>query len=272
LVRTLATASALLAALAGCGTGRASNAAAGNLEFANLRVQDIGATSAVVLFETSVPSTCEVQFGQSLNELNNHATDPSMTPGTLVTSHRVPLLALPPATTIYFRAMATDASLRSYYSSVSNFQTLTNNADAGLVNVALTSAGTTVVDVSSNYGNAGNASTYGADNAIDGEIATEWATNGDGSRAYIVLDFGQSRAVSHFGYRSRKMADGTSIVTQVRVVATELGQNIGVFDTPDPDIAYSFDFTSAVTVRQVRVEAVDSTGGNTGAAEIEFFE
>ncbi len=257
---------------AGCSNGKSSNATPAAFEFSNLRVEDIGATSAVVLFNTSLPSSCEVEYGLTQSTLDGHATDPSMTPGTLVLTHRVPLFDLPSATNIYYRARATDADLKTYFSGISSFQTETADAGLGPANVALRSAGTTIVEVSSNYGGADNASAYGADNAIDGEIATEWATNGDGNAAYVVLDFGQNRSLTTFGFRGRKMADGSSIITRVRVVAPELGSELGTFDTPNPDLTYSFDFGSPVSVRQVRIEAVESTGGNTGAAEIEFFE
>ena len=46
---------------------------------------------------------------------------------------------------------------------------------------------------------------------------------------------------------------------------------MGPFDTPDPDQLYTFTFTSSVTARSARIEAVQTTGGNTGAKEIQFF-
>lgn len=268
----VASLSLIAAAMTACGNGKASNATSSALEFSHLRVEDIGVTSAVVLFDTSLPSSCEVEYGLTQNNLDGHATDPSMTPGTLVLTHRVPLLSLSPATTIYYRARATDANLRSYFSDTLSLGTLSNDADAGSANVALLSAGTTIVGVSSNYGNADNASAYGANNAIDGELATEWATNGDGNAAYIVLDFGQNRTISKFTFRGRKMADGSSLMTSIRVVAPESNNELGTFDTPNPDITYSLDLSSPMTVRQMRLEAVETTGGNTGAAEIQFFE
>jgi len=67
------------------------------------------------------------------------------------------------------------------------------------------------------------------------------------------------------------MADGTSIVTRLVVSAPEVNQEIGRLDIPDPDVTCSLNIASPITVRQVRVEAVESTGGNTGAAEIQFF-
>jgi hypothetical protein len=261
----------LTVALGAC-SNAASPSDAGAFQFVNLRVESIGTTSAVVLFDTSAPSSCEVEYGPSADALDGHATDPSMAPGTLVTTHRVPIVGLTSATTVDYRARAVDAANNSHLSDVSSFRTLSEDVDAGSSNVALLSAGTRVLEVSSNYGNGDNASAYGADNAIDGQLATEWATNGDGDAAYVVLDFGQSRVISRFGYRSRQMPDGTSIVSRVRVIAPELNRELGTFDTPDPNVTYAFDINPAVAVEQLRLEAVQTTGGNTGATEIQFFE
>ena len=46
---------------------------------------------------------------------------------------------------------------------------------------------------------------------------------------------------------------------------------LGPFATPDSNVEYSFEFETPVTANSVRVEAVTSTGGNTGAREIRFY-
>ena len=45
---------------------------------------------------------------------------------------------------------------------------------------------------------------------------------------------------------------------------------VGPFDTPDPAEYYVFELSPAVTAQRVRVEAVTTSGGNTGAREVQF--
>lgn len=66
------------------------------------------------------------------------------------------------------------------------------------------------------------------------------------------------------------MADGSSITTQVRLVFGD-GETAGPFATPDPTRLYQFDIEPMRVARTVRLEAVATTGGNTGALEIQFF-
>ena len=90
----------------------------------------------------------------------------------------------------------------------------------------------------------------------------------DGKVATLGLDLGEATEITHFGFRSRKMTDGTSIIERVRVVFD--GVEHGPFDTPDPDQHYLFELDAPVDARLVRIEAVQTTGGNTGAKEIQL--
>ena len=236
--------------------------------FLNLRVEEIGATRGVVRFGTSVPTTCEVEWGLSADALTETAVDPDMVEGELALDHRVPLEDLAPDTMIYLRAKAVDAMDQTAYSDVISFRTAMGGPTGG-TNVAMMSMGTTVMGVSSNYSNMPNASTWGADNTIDGQMATEWSSNGDGDGAWVMLDFGQMRDVTRFGFRSRQMSDGTSIIQSVRLIFDGV-TTMGPFETPDPDQRYEFAI-APTRARTVRVEAVTTTGGNTGAKEIQFF-
>jgi hypothetical protein len=104
---------------------------------------------------------------------------------------------------------------------------------------------------------------------VDGQLSTEWATHGDGDNAWIAFDFGRQRQITRFEFRSRRMADGSSIITSVQLTFSD-DVVLGPFSTPDPDVVYGFDFETAVVSRSVRVDAVTTTGGNTGAREIRF--
>jgi hypothetical protein len=46
---------------------------------------------------------------------------------------------------------------------------------------------------------------------------------------------------------------------------------LGPFEAPDPGQSYTYDLDE-VTARRIRIEAVETTSGNTGAREIQLFE
>jgi hypothetical protein len=124
-----------------------------------------------------------------------------------------------------------------------------------------------VIARSSNYGGAGDLDAWGVAAAFDGQMATEWATAGDGDGAFVVVDLGTPRRLVGVAYRSREMGDGTSIVRGFQLLID--GVAYGPFASPDPALRYVFDLPS-VEAKVVRFEAVDTTGGNTGAREIEL--
>jgi hypothetical protein len=176
-----------------------------------------------------------------------------------------------PGTTYFYRAVVVDAAEQTYRSEILSFTTGMDTGATTGPNVALLDAGSSISDVSSNYGGATNAMTWGANSAIDGMMATEWSSNGDGDDAFLEVDFGQSRRLAGFGFRSRKMTDGTSIIESVRLVFAD-GSMLGPYATPDPDQLYRFDFPVVVETTSVYVDALTTTGGNAGIKEVEFYE
>lgn len=240
-----------------------------DVEFLDLRVEELTDVRAVVRFDTSLPTSCEVEWGLTADALVNTATDPSMEEGEVAIEHEVPLEDLSPDTMYFWRAKGTDVDERTFYSDVLSFRTPMGTTMPTGENVATMTMGTSVVDVSSNFAGMANANTWGANNTIDGSMSTEWSSDGDGDDAWVTLDFGVMRDVQSFGFRSRKMLDGTSIVTSVRLIF-DGDTTMGPFATPDPDLRYEFPLTP-IRARQVRVEVVTSTGGNTGAKAIQFF-
>lgn len=260
----------LLPLLAACGSSSGAGESETSIEFLNLRVEELASTRAVIRFDTSRPTTCEAEWGLSMDAMTTTATDPNMEPGTFAEAHEVPLEDLSPDTLIFFRAKATDPMGDTYFSEVMSFRTEMDDGGPARVNVALMSMGSSIVDKSSNFGNMADASTWGANNAIDGSMSTEWSNNGDGDDAWVTIDLGQMRDLEAFAFRSRKMTDRTSIITSVQVILD--GDTLmGPFATPDPDQRYVFEITPT-RARRVRVEAVTTTGGNTGVKEIELFE
>lgn len=244
------------------------NAQTFTVEFKNIRVEELGPNRAVLRFDTSVPTSCEAEYGTAADELTLTATDPDMAEGELTADHEVPLEDLPADTEIFWRARVEDADGAIARSELQSFTTLPAE-DTDLPPLQNFAMQGNVTTVSSNFGGADNDSTWGANNAFDGQMGTEWATNGDGDDAMIEVDLGSSRKITHFAFRSREMTDGTSIIEEVQL-RFDGGEPIGPFATPDPDERYVFEFENAQQGQIVTLEAVTTTGGNTGAREIEF--
>ncbi len=248
----------------------ALDATPGDVQFTNLRVEEVGAYRAVLRFTTSRPTTCEAAFGLAASALDRTATDPNMEPGTYLEQHEVPLEDLVPNTTYYVVGRAVDPNDNVYTSMVLQFTTLTGAAVDSMVNVAALARGSVVNAVSSNFGGGANDSTWGANKAFDDQMSTEWSSNGDGNGAFIEIDLGSTRSFAVVGFRSRKMSDGTSIIESFQLVLDGT-TTLGPFASPDPDIRYLFQLGAPASARTVRLEAIATSGGNTGIKELQLF-
>jgi hypothetical protein len=250
--------------LAGCGgtDGSKSTANIGSfslIEVGKTHVQvAAGGTSAVVKVETGPPTVCAIAYGKTAS-LGSIADDPNMG-GTGITHHVVVLGNLSPGTTYRFRLTATDAHGRVFQTpQLATFTT----PRAGAAKEQDIAVGAKVIAVSSQWSSA-----YGAANAVDGNLSTEWASAGDGDRAFITIDLGRPRKITGVAFITRAMSDGSAITRDFAVVV-DGRRRYGPFpagNRVDPHIA-SVSFTG----RRLRFEVVQSTGGNTGAAEIEVF-
>jgi len=123
------------------------------------------------------------------------------------------------------------------------------------------SLGATVVETSSEF----NADFAGA-KAIDGSLTTEWSSMGDGDDAHIVIDLGTVMEITGIGFRTREMSDGTSI-TRSYTVSVDDADPIGPFDAGIGLVVSDF----AALGQVVRIDMDTTTGGNTGAVEIEVY-
>ncbi len=261
--RVVAAVVALGLGLAACGGTAATRETATVGDFSLIEVGTIhlematDGTSVIVQLETDPPTVCAIAYGRT-RSLGSIADDPDMG-GTAISRHTVVLGDLTPGTTYRYRLTATDARGRVFQTpELSAFTTPHPRAVTGR-DIAV---GSKVVAVSSQFSGA-----YRAANATDGNLSTEWASAGDGDRAFVTIDLGRDRRISGVAFVTREMSDGSSITRTFAVVVD--GRRYGPFPAGnrlDPHVAHV-----SFTGRFLRFDVVQSTGGNTGAAEIEVF-
>lgn len=136
--------------------------------------------------------------------------------------------------------------------------TTTSAAQAPGTNLALQAS---ITGVSSEFSDA-----FAAANAIDGSLSTEWSSRGDGNDAYIVIDLGAATDITGFGFRTREMTDGTAITNTYTVTID--GETVGPFEA-GPGLTVT---EYGATGQEFRFDMEDTTGGNTGAVEIEIYD
>ena len=236
------------------------------------RFTDLAPNSLTVELETKVPVVCAVVFGTT-TAYGGIATDSDMAGGAH-TVHHPALRGLQPDTVYQLRMQGVGPDGTLYVSDNYTLRTPAAAAAAVLAaakppgrNVALTAAGATVRAVSSNFGGAANTSAYGALKAIDGDPSTEWSSNGDGDKAWIEVDLGKPQALTALGFYTRTM--GTTAQISSFQAKTDSGAVLGPFTIPDAKSIYYFPVSA--TARTLRFEVLKSSGGNTGASEIEVY-
>lgn len=104
--------------------------------------------------------------------------------------------------------------------------------------------------------------------AIDGDLATEWSTTGDGDDGFITVDLGAERDLGGVEFVTRAMADGTAR-TGTFTVTVDDGDLLGPF--PAGTVAQPDPVDINVTGRRLRFDIETSTGGNVGAVEIRVY-
>lgn len=217
-------------------------------------VVDPSATTAVLTVTTSINAICAVAYGVG-QPSGQIAADREMEPNGH-DEHRVVLTDLQPNTEYSYRLQGVGEDGRLYRSQVYTFRTPEAVLPPYGPNLALAAS---VVDVSSEF-----SSSFAAALAIDGDRGTEWSSRGDGDDAYIVIDLGEPTAVARVAFVTREMSDGTAI-TQTFTVTVDGEETYGPFPAGSEPVEVSF-------VGQVlRFDVEESTGGNTGAVEIEVY-
>lgn len=219
-------------------------------------------TSGEIALKTSSPAFCQVNYGP----IPQYGQMRRMSMSGPMTDHRILLPGLHPDTVYHVRLTAVDVQARVYQSPDLTFKTLpAASGRARGRNVASLSAGASVVGVSSNYGGEGVTGTYGANHAIDGDPSTEWSSNGDGDKAWIEIELARSSHITAIGFWTRTMGS-TAQIQRFEVVA-DGKTRLGPFTLPDAaGIHY---FPVDITAKRLRFNVLKSTGGNTGAVEIE---
>jgi hypothetical protein len=215
--------------------------------------------AAVLTVSTTVDVVCAVAYGPT-TDLGSLATDSDMAGGAHAV-HQPVLRGLTPGVTYWYRMGGIGPDGKLYLSDLMQY---TFSGEGGrsveppAPNIA---AGAAVVAVSSEFSDA-----YGAVNAVDGSTSTEWSSSGDGDAAFIEIDLGGDFAVAGVGFRSRSMTDGTSITTSF-TITVDGETTYGPFEA-GPGLSVALvEFQGRV----IRFDVETSTGGNTGAIEVEVY-
>lgn len=247
--------------LAGCASGNGESV--GGVEpIAAILASDISidvdpsGTAATFAVDTTIPVACSVVYGTN-DTFGSLAVDNDMQGGAHQ-DHRPLLSGLTPDTEYQYRLQGSDAAGTLYRSDIMTFRTPAAAETALGSNIA-TSA--TVTAASSSFSDQ-----FTPERAIDGDLATEWSTAGDGDDAWIEIDLGEPHEITGVAFRTRQMSDGTA-VTDTFTMTVDDGRTFGPYPTGTDATA----FDEAVTTQTVRIDADQTTGGNTGASEIQIY-
>lgn len=224
-------------------------------------IGEITATDATLLFDSSIPLVCSVVYGET-PDFGLISTDQDMAGGAH-SNHHPALVGLRPDTEYFWRVQGTAADGTVYLGETLTFRTPVQVASAR-PNLASVEAGATVAEVSSNFGGGANDDAWGASSAIDGSRSTAWSSFGDGNDAFVEIALAAPADIEEIEVWTRTMSDGTAQIFSF-TVTTDAGQSFGPFDLPDAAGPYRFPLET--TAQSLRLEVVDSSGGNVGLIE-----
>lgn len=211
---------------------------------------------------TTEPMICAIIWGEdeSFGNFNNSLA----MNGTGITEHDVFLAGAEPGVEYVFKVQGSTADGTLYESPVGTFTVpVTEGSDSGDdergPNLALDA---TITEVSSEFSDS-----FSAANAVDGDTSTEWSSAGSGDDAFITIDLGSEQQIAGVGFLTRSMADGSAITEEYTVTVDD--ESFGPFaagTVADPNVA-----EIEATGRLIRFEVTRTTGGNTGAVEVQVF-
>ena len=225
------------------------------------QIVDMTDTDAVLIFESSIPLACSVVYGKT-TAYGQIAVDQDMAGGAH-TDHHPLLSGLEPDSEYHYRVQGTAADGTLYVGTHGTFRTLPAE-EKGEVNLASLEVGAQVVAVSSNFGGAANDQPWGANNAMDGDRGTAWSSAGDGNAAFVEIELSTAAQLYAVEVWTRTMSDGTAQIFAF-TLTTDAGEVLGPFTLQDAAQPYRFEVD--VTARSLRLDVVDSSGGNTGLVE-----
>jgi hypothetical protein len=229
------------------------------------QITDITDKDAVLVFESSIPLACSVVYGKT-TAYGMISVDQDMGGGAH-TDHHPPLSGLEPDTEYHYRVQGTAADGTLYISDDMVFRTSPVRSTAE-VNLASLEAGGRVVAVSSNFGGAADDEPWGANGAIDGNRGTAWSSNGDGDEAFFEIELAELAKLHAVEVWTRSMSDGTAQIFAF-TLTTDAGEVLGPFSLQDAEQPYRFEVDT--TARSLRLDVVESSGGNTGLIEFAVY-
>ena len=230
---------------------------------------EIGSTSVSVRATTRENTVCAVSYGTT-TDYGRIATDDSMDVGGHKDHHPV-LIGLEPDTLYHYSFGGIGPDGRVFRSPDFTFRTLP--ADAGAVpkpegeNLAALERGARVLAASSNFGGGDFSGRWGGNSAFDGDLTTQWSSDGDGDGAWIQIELAAETHVTSLGFWTRTMGESAQIFSFQ--VETDRGEVAGPFPLSDASSVHFFE--TDLTARSLKFQALETSGGNTGAVEIQVY-
>lgn len=229
------------------------------------QITDVTASDAILRFDSSRPLACSVIYGETTG-YGMIAIDQDMDGGAHTDHHPI-LTGLEPDTDYHYRLQGTAADGTIYVSEDMTFSTPAQEVDAE-VNLASLQAGASIITVSSNFGDAANEETWGANSAIDGNRATAWSSNGDGNDAFIEIRLAEPARLHAVEVWTRTMSNNTAQIFSF-TLTIDTGEVLGPFTLDDAEQSYRFEVD--VVANSLRLDVMESNGGNTGLIEIAVY-
>lgn len=260
---------------AACSSGSDDDSSLGELlPFADVQATDFvfegdptNPGRGIFRMETTEPMICAIVWGET-EDFGNFNNSLSMN-GTGIINHDVVLPGAEAGKTYFFRVQGTTADGSQYRSETGTFTIPDLAASDGTDDETMVDHGenlataATVVDVSSIFGTG-----WEAQNAIDGDLNSEWASASDGDDGSITIDLGSVQDIAGVEFLTRSMLDGTA-TTEMFTITIDSGETFGPFPAGNP-VTSNFaeaEFSSQV----IRFDVETSTGGNVGAIEVRVF-
>jgi len=212
---------------------------------------------------TTEPMICAIVWGEDEN-FGNFNNSLNMA-GTGIVRHDVFLPGAEPGVEYTFVVQGTTADGTLFRSPVSTFTIPVLESSAPTVERGPNLAeGAEVIAVSSEF-----SSGFAAQNAVDGDLATEWSSSGDGDEASITIDLGEPTEIGAVEFLTRSMTDGSAI-TDTFSVTVDGGAALGPFPAGNPADPRTSEI-SAVIGQVFTFTVSSSSGGNTGAVELRLY-